>query len=204
MKFLIYGATKGKGEGLGRSVALSLLKRRHEVRGLCRNSDKAALEKDFPLEAVDLCAEGGRERLKQLIRDEDPDVIWSACGTGYGEPLWSLPEHAIEDMIDANVRNNILFCRTCAPSCLDGGPHLILTGSIAGVVAGTGASVYAGVKGFLVPFVRGAVLELSRNGQHPKISLIVLPAMRGISLNVLVEALEYVGAQPRSVELHIH
>ena len=106
--------------------------------------------------------------------------------------------------MDANVRNNILFSRICGPSCLDGGPHLVLTGSVAGVVAGTGASVYAGVKGFLVSFVRSMVIEHSKHGHNPKISLLVPPAMRGISLNVIVEALEYLGAQPRSIELHIN
>ena len=72
------------------------------VRGMCRNAEKAAQEKEFPLEAVDVSAEAGQNRIKQLLREDDPNVIWSACGTGHGEPLWSLSPKAIEEMIDAN------------------------------------------------------------------------------------------------------
>lgn len=206
MNYLIYGVTKGRGDGLGRSVALSLLKRGHQVQGLCRNADKATAEKDFPLEAVDVLTETGQKRIKQLIQEVDPDVIWSACGAGYGEPLWSLPEKAIEEMIEANIRNNILFCKTCAPSCLDAGPHLILTGSVAAVLDGVGgAAVYAGSKGFLLPFVRGQRGEYARQGQthNAKISLLVLPAIRMSGVEVVANAVEFIGGQTRSIELLI-
>ena len=41
MTFLIYGATKGKGSGIGRSVALLLQGKGHKVHGLCRDEAKA-------------------------------------------------------------------------------------------------------------------------------------------------------------------
>jgi len=205
MKFLIYGATKGRGDGLGRTVALSLLKRGHQVHGLCRSADKAAAEKDFPLEAIDLQSETGQNRIKQLIQEVDPDVIWSACGTGHGDPLWALSAQAIEEMIEANVSNNILFCKTCAPSCLDAGPHLILTGSVAAVLDGVGgASVYAGAKGFLLPFVRGQRAEYARQGHNAKISLLALSAVRLTGTAVIAEAVEFVGHQPRAMEVLIN
>ena len=204
MKFLIYGATKGRGDGLGQAVAIKLLERGHQVWGLCRNPEKAAKETRFKLEAVDLPTEVGQERIKQLIRDVDPDAIWSACGTGYADPLWKMPIEAIEEMIEANVRNNIIFCKTCAPSCIDGGPHLIVTGSVAGVLDGTGASVYAGVKGFLTPFVRGQRVEYGRQGHNAKISLLVLHSVRPIGAGVIAEALEFIGRQPRAMELLIN
>ncbi|HOH39227.1 MAG TPA: SDR family oxidoreductase [Verrucomicrobiota bacterium] len=204
MKFLIYGATKGRGSGLGQAVALALVKRGHQVWGLCRNPEKAAEQKEFPLEAVDLAGEAGQERVKQLIRETDPDAIWSACGWGYAEPLWKLPPEAIEEMIDANVRNNIIFSRTCAPSCIDAGPHLILTGSVAGVLDGTGAAVYAGVKGFLVPFVRAQRAEYLRQSHNAKISLLVLHAMGPTGAGVIAEAVEFIGRQSRAMELLIN
>jgi len=204
MKFLVYGATKGRGDGLGRTVALSLLKRGHRVQGLCRNAEKAAVEKDFPLEAIDLQNEVGQNRIKQLIREMDPDVIWSACGSGYGEPLWTLAQEAIKEMIEANVHNNIIFCKTCAPSCLDGGPHLILTGSVAGALEGTGAAVYAGTKGFLTPFVRGQRAEYARQGHNAKISLLLLPSVRLTGFELIADAIEFVGRQSRAIELLIN
>jgi short-subunit dehydrogenase len=204
MKFLIYGATKGHGDGLGATAARRLSQRGHEVWGLCRNESKLVEAQDFPLEVIDLACESGQARLKELIRIHNPDAIWSACGSGHGDPLWVLPDAAIEEMIDANVRNNVLFCRSCAPSCLDGGPHLILTGSIAGVLDGCGASVYAGVKGFLIPFVRGQRAEYSRQGHHAKISLLMLNAVRVTGIDVLVDTLEFVARQSRAMEILIH
>jgi len=204
MKFLIYGATKGRGDGIGQAVALKLLERGHEVWGLCRNPEKAAKETRFKLEAVDVLTEAGQSRIKELLREIDPDVIWSACGSGYGEPLWVLPPQSIDEMLEANVRNNILFCRTCAPSCLDAGPHLILTGSVAAVLDGVGgASVYAGTKGFLLPFMRGQRNEYSRQGHNAKLSLLMLAATRMTRLEVVSNAVEFIGGQTRSVELLI-
>lgn len=205
MKFLIYGATKGRGDGLGQAVALKLLERGHQVWGLCRNPEKVSKETRFKLEAVDVLAKAGQSRTKELIREMDPDVIWSACGTGHGEPLWALPAQAMEEMIEANVRNNIYFCKTCAPSCLDAGPHLILTGSVAAVLDGAGgASVYAGVKGFLLPFVRGQRTEYARERHNAKISLLVLPATSISGVEVVVNAVEFIGGQTRSIELLIN
>jgi NADP-dependent 3-hydroxy acid dehydrogenase YdfG len=107
-------------------------------------------------------------------------------------------------MVEANVHNNILFCRTCAPSCIDGGPHLILTGSVAGELDGMGSSVYAGVKGFLRPFVRGQRAEYSRQGHNAKISLLVLPRVMPIGVEIVADAVEFVGSHPRAMELLIN
>jgi len=104
-------------------------------------------------------------------------------------------------MIEANVRNNVMLCRTCAPSCLDGGPHLVLTGSVAGVLEGTGAALYSGVKGFLVPFARGQRVEYRRQGHNPKISLLMLGPVRTTGMGIVVDALEFVGRQSHSVEI---
>lgn len=204
MRFLVYGATKGRGDGIGQAVALKLLERGHEIWGVCRSAAKAARQGSFPLEAVDLASEAGQKRIKELIGEIDPDAIWSACGSGYGDPLWALPQQIIEEMIDANVRNNILFCKTCAPSCLDGGPHLILTGSLAGAHDGTSAAVYAGAKAFLGGFVRAQRAEYARQNHNAKISLLQLNAVRIVGLEVVADAIEFLGQQPRAMELLIN
>ena len=204
MTFLIYGATKGKGSGIGRSVALLLQGKGHKVHGLCRDEAKARAESEFPLEALDIRTKEGADRLLELVRTLDPDVIWSACGAGHGEPLWTLPEQAMEEMIDANIRNNILFCKICAPSCIDGGPHLILTASVAGTLVGEGAAVYAGTKGFLTPFVRGQRAEYGRQGHNAKISLLLLHSARLTGLEVIADAVEFIGRQSRAMELLIN
>jgi len=203
MRFLVYGATKGRGDGIGRSVSLSLLQRGHEVIALCRDPAKAVHESERDLEALDLYSPEGQSRFKQLIRDVEPDVIWSACGTGVPDPLWSIGDDEIDQMIEANVRNNVLLCRTCAPSCLDGGPHLILTGSVAGVLDGVGTALYSGVKGFLVPFARGQRAEYRRQGHNPKLSVLMLNAVRHTGLEIVVDAVEFVGRQSHSIELLI-
>ncbi len=204
MKCLIYGATKGRGDGIGRSVAILLQKRGHEVRGLCRDPQKAGKETEFPIEALDLSTDSGDERLKAIIREFNPDAIWSACGAGFASPLWTMPITEIDQLIDANVRNNVLFSRICAPSCLDGGPHLILTGSIAGVLGETGAAVYSGVKCFLIPFARWQRLEYRRQGHNLKLTVLLLNAVRGTGLEVVADALEFAGRQSRSMEILIN
>jgi short-subunit dehydrogenase len=203
MRFLIYGATKAAGDGIGRSVASILIERGHDVRGLCRTPEKAALEKRFPMQAVDVSAPQGVEQIVDCIHDFDPDVIWSTCGFGSATALWAMPASDIEQMIDANVRNYVLFCKACGPSCVDGGPHLILTGSIAGIIGGEGAALYAGTKGFLVPFVRAQRMEYSQQGHRPKISILSLNAVRITGLEVVADAVEFIGKQSRSIELLI-
>ena len=203
MRFLIYGATRGRGDGIGHSCALALQSRGHEVSGLCRDKAKAAAETAFPLEAVDVHAAAGQDRLKALLREHDPDVVWSACGAGSAGPLWALEDDEVEQMIDANVRATVALCRAWAPSCVDGGPHLVLTGSIAGVLDGSGAAVYSGAKGFLLPFVRAQRSEFRRQGHHARISALLLSPVRTTGLDVVVEALEFIGRQSRSVELLI-
>jgi len=203
MRIIVYGATRGRGDGIGRSVALALRERGHEVVALCRDPAKAAEESELDLEALDLYTTEGQGRLKELIRDVEPDVIWSACGTGVPDPLWSIGDDEIEEMIEANVKNNVLLCRTCAPSCLDGGPHLILTGSVAGVLDGVGTALYSGVKGFLIPFIRGQRAEYRRQGHNPKLSLLLLNAVRTTGLEIVVDAVEFVGRQSHSIELLI-
>ena len=202
-KWLIYGATKGLGSGIGVSVASALAQSGEEVYGLCRDPKKASQEKRFDLEAVDLYSEQGQDRVKDLIRTFDPDVIWSACGAGFADPLWLLTDDQIEQMVDANIRNHVLFCRTCAPSCCDGGPHLILTGSVAGVFEGQGAALYAGLKGFLVPFLRAQRNEYQRQGHNPKLSLLILPAIQPEMIGMVVDGLKYIGRQIRSIEVII-
>ena len=49
MRFLVYGATRGRGDGIGRSVALALRQRGHEVLALCRDPAKAAADRDLGL-----------------------------------------------------------------------------------------------------------------------------------------------------------
>lgn len=203
MRFLIYGATHGAGDGIGHAVALALQARGNEVRGLCRDAAKAAAERDFPLEAIDIAAAAGRDALTAALREHDPDVVWSACGAGFPAPLWALADDEIDAMVEANVRNTIAFCRACAPSCVDGGPHLVLTGSVAGVLDGSGAALYAGVKGFLVPFVRAQRAEYRRQGHHARISALLLSPVRTTGLDVVTDALEFIGRQSRSVELLI-
>ncbi len=201
VKILIYGATKGRGDGIGRSAAVALLARGHAVRGLCRNRAKAASEDAFPVEAIDLLGSSGQDRLKSIIRGFDPDVIWSACGTGFPGPLWELTDGEVAETVEANVTNNAIFCRTCAPSCLDGGSHLLLTGSVAGSLEGEGAALYAGVKGFLLPFIRGQRAEYRRQGHNPKLSLLLLGPVRTTGIELVVDALEFVGRQSRSLEI---
>lgn len=203
MRFLVYGATRGRGDGIGLSVSLALRQRGHEVFGLCRDPAKAAEESELDLEALDLYSTEGQSRLKQLIIDLEPDVIWSACGTGVPDPLWSIGDDEIEEMIEANVRNNVLLCRTCAPSCLDGGPHLILTGSVAGELEGVGTALYSGVKGFLIPFTRGQRTEYRRQGKNPKLSILLLNSVRNTGMEIVVDAVEFVGRQSHSIELLI-
>lgn len=201
MRFLVYGATKGRGDGIGREASIELRRRGHDVLGLCRNPDKAAAESQFPLEALEIDAKEGQERLKAVVREREPDVIWSACGVGFSTPAWAMPDEELDAMVEANVRNNILFCRATAPSCVDGGPHLILTGSSAGVLDSQGAAVYAGVKGFLVPFLRGQRAEYRRQGHNPKLSLLLLGSVRATGLELVVDALEFVGRQAHSLEI---
>ena len=200
MKFLIYGVTKGRGDGIGRTVALQLQDRGHEIWGLCRDTGKAAATTDIKVEAIDIGTDCGIDRLKEILREFNPDVIWSACGTGSSSPVWVTPMQEIENMIDANIRNILIFCKACAPSCIDGGPHLVLTGSVAAIIA-EGAAVYSGTKGFLLPFVRSMRTEFLRQGRKARISTLVLPRMRDLGADAITSTLEFLAMQPRGVDV---
>ena len=82
---------------------------------------------------------------------------------------------------------------------------MILTGSVAGVLDGVGgAAVYAGAKGFLLPFLRGQRSEYGRQGHNAKLSLLMLAATRMTGMEVVANAVEFIGGQPRSIELLIN
>ncbi len=203
LKYLVYGATHGRGSGIGATVSGILLDRGHEILGLCRSQEKAASAAPFPLETLDMHSPNSEECLKGFLHDWNPDVIWFACGAGFDAPIWEMSDDDIDVTLDANVRVAARFCRACAPSCIDGGPHLILTGSIAGMVNGAGSSFYSGTKAFLVPFSRAQCREFAAHGKQAKVSVLAFNSVQVVGMEAIADALEFIGRQARPVEVLI-
>ena len=148
----------GAAGGLGRATAIELARRGAKVVLSGRNDlalKELAIELDGEVVLADLEQSADVFRLCELMADID--VLVANAGIG-SDPQLTLDRPAIDGVIDVNLRAPIHLTTEFARAHIDAGRpgHAVLIGSLSGVAASPGTSMYNatkfGLRGFALSF----------------------------------------------------
>lgn len=94
------------------------------------------------------------------------DVAYLNAGRyGFNGPIDELPIDLFHDTIDANIGGVVLGTRACVPALrANGGGAIVVTASVAGIVAFEGNPVYTLTKQAVTGFVRAVAASLAADG----------------------------------------
>ena len=106
-KVIITGASKG----IGRAIAMSLLKQKFGVIGISR-SHNIKHKNYFPITHDLYIAEGYKEKLDEIIKiHNDIEAVISNAGNGLFENLENIPSHQIVPFFNLNLLSHILISK---------------------------------------------------------------------------------------------
>lgn len=154
----IWGLFSGKGSGIGKMLAEYLGESGHTIIAIGRDISKGDIQNVDKKIAIDidhnpLNADELASRLGEL------DVLVVTAGVGYANPIWDIDLLRITEMAKANF----ILPAWIVSMAIHITNHIILTGSIAGVIPREGSSVYAGTKSGVISFAESARKELSNH-----------------------------------------
>lgn len=94
------------------------------------------------------------------------DVAYLNAGRyGFNGPIEDLPIDLFHDTVDANIGGVVLGTRACVPAMrANGGGAIVVTASVAGIVAFEGNPVYTMTKQAVTGFVRAIAESLTADG----------------------------------------
>ena len=102
------------------------------------------------------------DRLFDQVKKEKGhlDILYASAGVGdFGVPIEAVTEAVYDKTFDVNVKGTIFTVQKALPLLADGG-SIIMTGSIAGVKAFPGMSVYSATKAAIRSLARTWTMEL--------------------------------------------
>ena len=105
---------------------------------------------------------GTLDRLFDVVKKEKGhlDILYASAGVGDFEiPIEAVTEAVYDKTFDINVKGTIFTVQKALPLLVDGG-SIIMTGSIAGVKAFPGMSVYCATKAAIRSLARTWTMEL--------------------------------------------
>ena len=167
-----FAVVTGGSSGIGREVAKELARRGYDVliaaeKGL----DEAAGEisaQGAHVETceVDLATPQGVEQLAQRVENRPVDVLALNAGIGVGGGDFT--QTSLDDelrMIDLNVRSTVHLAKRVVPSMVARGKgHVLVTSSIAGLMATPYETVYGATKAFDKAFAAALRYEFKDKG----------------------------------------
>lgn len=163
---LLTGATGGIGQSI--AAALSAAGARMVLGG--RNEEAlAALIDQLPGEghvavAADLADPRGRERLKNVAREQGVDVLINNAGTGQLGALEDASDGQLEHIVALNLLVPMMVCRDMIPLLESRGQAAIVNvGSILGSIGYAGSAAYCGSKFGLRGFTESLRRELANS-----------------------------------------
>ena len=106
----------------------------------------------WPVEA-DLATADGIGRLVEAVGNREVDVLVANAGHGLGGAFLEQDPRAWKHVIDTNVTGTVLLIQLIARRMVArGSGRILITGSIAGHIAGSFQAVYNGTKAFIDSF----------------------------------------------------
>lgn len=114
---------------------------------------------------ADLATDDGVERLLGLIGDRPVDILVANAGHGLGHAFLEQDPQDWRHVIDTNVTGTLLVLQPIVRRMVARGQgHVLLTGSVAGHIAGSFQAVYNGTKAFVDNFSDALGNELKDTG----------------------------------------
>ena len=166
----------GAGSGIGRGIALVLAREGVKIVALDVNEERAAATaasaRELGAEATALIADvsvaGDVERAVRAVLEESEriDILASNVGIFPESPLEELEEATWDRVMAVNVKSAFLLLRAVLPVMRrQQYGRVVVTASITGTVTAVPALAhYAASKAALLGLVRGAALEVARDG----------------------------------------
>lgn len=165
---IITGASSGLGREFARQI--DLLQQADEL-WLNARSEEAlqavATELNTPARLLvgDLTKEADIARIRGVLADEQPQVIFLVNAAGFGKfgDWQTISDEAVDSMIDLNCRGLVDMTRACLPYMVRGS-HVIQVASAAAFVPLPHMNVYAATKAFVLRYTRALRWELRGEG----------------------------------------
>ena len=127
--------------------------------------------------ALDLQKEEDVERLRRLLRDEQPEIACLVHSAGFGimGRIEDLPACDQEEMVDVNCKSVVSLATMTLPFMEPGG-RMIFMASASAFLPQPGFAVYAASKAFVLSFVRALRAEM--RGRNLRITAVCPGAVR--------------------------
>lgn len=161
----------GASSGIGREIAMLAAKEGYDLIVAADEPlvDAAAglLAKGVEVEAVeaDLATPSGVERLLAAAGGRPIDFLVANAGHGLGRGFLDQPVDQWRHVIDTNVTGTLLLLQPVLKAMVARGEgKVLITGSIAGHLAGSFQAVYNGTKAFIDSFAAAIGNELKDSG----------------------------------------
>jgi len=131
--------------------------------------DAAAGFKDAGVEVrsveADLSTEQGVKQLLDAIGDRPVDVLVANAGHGLGHAFLEQSPQQWRHVIDTNITGTLLLIQPVVEAMVERGEgKVLITGSIAGHLAGSFQAVYNGSKAFIDSFAAALGNEIKKSG----------------------------------------
>jgi short-subunit dehydrogenase len=131
--------------------------------------DAGAGLKDLGIEVqsleADLATDQGVKQLLDAAGDRPVDVLVANAGHGLGHAWLDQPVDQWRHVIDTNITGTLLLIQTVLKRMVERGEgRLLITGSIAGHMAGSFQAVYNGSKAFIDSFAAAIGNEIKDSG----------------------------------------
>ncbi|QIK79416.1 SDR family NAD(P)-dependent oxidoreductase [Sphingomonas piscis] len=114
---------------------------------------------------ADLATDQGVRQLLETVGDRDIDVLVANAGHGLGHAFLEQSPEDWRHVIDTNITGTLLLIQPIAQKMVQRGEgRILITGSIAGHMAGSFQAVYNGSKAFIDSFAAALGNELKDTG----------------------------------------
>ena len=159
----------GASSGIGRQVVAQLVAESWRVLAVARRADRLRALADqlegqvFPWTA-DVAADGSATAIIDAARDQlgGLDLLVNNAGTSWVGPMAQMPDEAIDEILNLNVRGLILMCRAAIPLLArSGAGQIINISSVAADLAMETLAVYCASKAAVSMFSRVLAKELA-------------------------------------------
>ena len=154
----IWGLFSGRGSGIGKMLAKYLTECGHNIVAIGRDINKGEVQSVAKKIAVNI-DQNTLNMDEFTSRVGKLDALVVTAGVGYANPIWDIDLLKITEMAKANFILPVWIVSMAIHIT----NHIILTGSIAGVIPREGSSVYAGTKSGIISFAESARKELSNH-----------------------------------------